>query len=159
MATLKLTFQDGSTVDFPFHAGSQLSVTTPDGANGDKYGSWGEITAPELTGDAAVPDGTVPAPTAITDIPATPDATAAGTSNPDGTVTPPASDVVVTTPADPADATNPDGTVTSDSPAAALDNAAVLPEADALAHINAALVKWPDDADLLAAQADLTPTA
>lgn len=48
MATLTLTFEDGTKSEFPFHTGSQLSVRTPDGVNGEKYGSWGEITGLEL---------------------------------------------------------------------------------------------------------------
>lgn len=48
---LQLTLKDGSTVTFPFGEDSSLSVWTPDGVNGEKRGSWGEIT-----GLALVPD-------------------------------------------------------------------------------------------------------
>jgi hypothetical protein len=64
MATLTLTFQNGDTAEFPFHTGSQLSVTTPDGVNGNKYGSWGEVTGITLSDD--------PAPVAPVEAPAEP---------------------------------------------------------------------------------------
>lgn len=49
---LQLTLKDGSTVTFPFGEDSSLSVWTPDGVNGEKRGSWGEITGLELVPDA-----------------------------------------------------------------------------------------------------------
>lgn len=49
---LQLTLKDGSTVTFPFGEDSSLSVWTPDGVNGEKRGSWGEITGLALVPDA-----------------------------------------------------------------------------------------------------------
>lgn len=127
MATLKLTFQTGDTAEFPFHTGSQLSVTTPDGVNGDKYGSWGEVTGIELTDDATVAADVPVADTPAVEVPA----------------------VVETPPAvepDPA---------TLETPTAAIDHATGLPLDDAHAHIVAALDKFPDDPDLLTAKTDV----
>lgn len=58
-------------------------------------------------------------------------------------------DVVLTEP-DPVPADD-----TLASPEAALDHAASLPIAEAVAHVDAALAKWPDDPDLLATKAEL----
>lgn len=79
--------------------------------------------------------------------------------------------VAETTPPDPSVASSDESSTTSDStdssttttdvpadpssPADAVATAQTLPDQDALNHIEAALVKWPDDPDLLAAQADL----
>lgn len=43
MQKLVLSFQDGSTAEIAFGAGSTLSVQTPDGVNGSIYGAWSEI--------------------------------------------------------------------------------------------------------------------
>lgn len=143
MKALQLTFENGDTVQFPFGPDSQLTVDTPDGVNGVKRGSWGEIA------DLAVVDvaDTTPAETPAappTDTPPVGDQTGAATASAGHADAP-----VVT------DGATSDSPVVSATPAEAVANAQVLPVADALAHIDAALAKWPGDPDLLSAQADL----
>lgn len=134
---LELTFADGSTKTFPFGPDSQLSASTPDGANGLKQGSWGEITGLQLVPDAdpapvedAVPssdspvsaseaDASAPAeesPVAETE--ATPDPTTSGSdsSTPEPSDSPTSSDGSTpdaSTPSDPpADPESVDATIT-----------------------------------------------
>lgn len=127
MATLTLTFQNGDTAEFPFHTGSQLSVTTPDGVNGDKYGSWGEVTGITLTDEPVAVEETAPP------------------AEPPVVETAP---VVETLPVEPDPAT-------LATPADAIIHATGLPLDDAHTHIVSALEKWPDDADLLTAKTDI----
>jgi hypothetical protein len=121
---LKLTLTDGRTVAFPFGPDSQLTVSTPDGVNGLKHGSWGEISHVEIVDDSELssdddqPADVVEPPPVVEPAPVVDEATLA-------------------------------------SPYTAIDHAATLPLADAKAHVDAALVRFPDDPDLLAAKAEL----
>jgi len=47
MDALKLTFVNGETISVAFGVDSSISIETPDGVNGVKRGSWGEITSVE----------------------------------------------------------------------------------------------------------------
>lgn len=53
MDALKLTFVNGDTVSVVFGVDSSISVETPDGVNGVKRGSWGEITNVEYVKDVS----------------------------------------------------------------------------------------------------------
>lgn len=64
---LELTFLNGDTKTFPFGPDSQLSVQTPDGANGIKSGSWGEITGLTLVPDAPAEVTPTPEPQPVAD--------------------------------------------------------------------------------------------
>lgn len=54
---LKLTFLDGGTTVFPFGPDSQLTVDTPDGVNGVKRGSWGEVADVAVVDNTELPSG------------------------------------------------------------------------------------------------------
>jgi len=53
MDALKLTFVNGDTVSVVFGVDSSISVETPDGVNGVKRGSWGEVTNVEYVKDVS----------------------------------------------------------------------------------------------------------
>jgi pyruvate/2-oxoglutarate dehydrogenase complex dihydrolipoamide acyltransferase (E2) component len=65
MSKLKIATADGGKHEFPFGPDSQLSVTTPDGVNGNKYGSWGEVTSLELVADDQADDAVDATPAAV----------------------------------------------------------------------------------------------
>jgi hypothetical protein len=76
MDALKLTFVNGETVSFPFGQDSTLTIDTPDGVNGIKRGSWGEIAdvayvtdAGDEVAETVIPD-TQTAPEPAADVPA-----------------------------------------------------------------------------------------
>lgn len=142
---LKLTFQNGDTAEFPFHTGSQLSVTTPDGANGDKYGSWGEVTGIELTDQ--------PTDVTVVELPPVEAPPAEPVAEPSANPTPIEQAQLADTPT--GDGAAPSTDVTLATPADAITHATGLPLDDAHAHIVTALEKFPDDSDLLTAKADI----
>jgi hypothetical protein len=61
MDSLKLTFVNGETVEFPFSKGSTVAVETPDGVNGSQRGVWGEVVSVEYVKDPAVEQPAAPA--------------------------------------------------------------------------------------------------
>lgn len=161
MSVLKLTFENGDTTEMPFTPASTLTVSTPDGVNGEKRGAWSEITAIDLTDDAApieepapvAPDVVEPAPAEpVVDPIPEPDPEPVTEPTPDAPVTPEPDPVVGPKPVDESDVPPADPATPADAIEAAAEQATT---ADALTHIQAALDKWPDDPDLAAAKADL----
>lgn len=175
---LELTFADGSTKTFPFSPDSQLSVNTPDGANGIKSGSWGEITGLELVPD---PDSSEPVadPAPVEAAPAAPfagpDAVVGGTLEIDPDAAPivvPPDPTPVDTDATPELPADPDGTVQDTPPDPVFDTAVTSANdaivsvglgtsdpdalAKALADVTAALETYPDSAELQDAKTQLT---
>lgn len=170
---LKLTFVNGETHVFPFDSTSTLSVTTRTGdqATGviEQTLTWSEIVGLELVDEhvadavteqtlneqaAAIAAGPTSEPAPADTSPETLATPAAATSQAaEPTVQPveaaPAADV------QPVDETTTTPESTLATPVAAVEHAATLPVPDAAAHIGAALAKFPDDPDLVAAKADL----
>jgi hypothetical protein len=96
MDSLKLTFVNGETVEFPFSKGSTVAVETPDGVNGSQRGVWGEVVGVEYVKDPAVEQPAAPAEPAVDVEPATEDAS----SDPAPAEAAPATDEAPETPAE-----------------------------------------------------------
>jgi hypothetical protein len=139
---LKLTLASGDEHVVKFDKSSTLTVANQVQAQpGEVYTdsqSWSDITGVEIVDD--------PSPVEAAGHPEPlPQETTAGAVDaipaPDATTAVPADDPSLET------------------PQAAIDHASTLPLADAQTHIDAALVKFPDDPDLVAAKADLDAEA
>jgi hypothetical protein len=122
MDSLKLTFVNGETVEFPFSKGSTVAVETPDGVNGSQRGVWGEVVGVEYVKDPAVEQPAAPAE------PAEP---AAEVATPDPQQADPSAsgDTVSSEPATTDTPSSTDGSTISDTQQVASNDPAATPEA------------------------------